>query len=169
MSRQDKKAQFEAKKSSRLPLLALILGVLIAGAAVAWALLPDGSGGLQTLKASNGVVQVPQGDLDGGQARFYKVATAKGEVSFFLVKSQDGVIRAAFDSCDVCYKEKKGYRQEGHAMVCNNCNQAFPTDLVNVVKGGCNPAPLHRELRGTDVVIELAALEQGSTYFNPAN
>jgi len=166
MDRQEKKAQFETKKSSRLPLLVLIAGVLIAGAAAAWALLPGGSGGLQTLKARDGVVQIPQGDLEGGQARFYKVATSAGEISFFLVKSQDGVIRAAFDSCDVCYKEKKGYRQEGNAMICNNCNQAFRTDLINVVKGGCNPAPLQRELRGNQVVIELAALEQGSQYFN---
>ena len=29
-------------------------------------------------------------------------------------------------------------------MVCLNCDQRFPTDKVNVVKGGCNPAPLKR-------------------------
>jgi len=166
MSRQEKKAQFEQNKSTRLPLLVAVIGVLIAGAAAAWALLPGGSGGMQTLKAQDGIVQIPQGDLEGGQARFYKVATSAGEISFFLVKSQDGVIRAALDTCDVCYKEKKGYRQEGDAMVCNNCNQAFRTDLINVVKGGCNPAPLQRELRGKNVVIELVALEQGSPYFN---
>jgi len=166
MSRQDKKAQFESRKTSRLPLLALIVGVLIAGGAASWALLPGGSGGMQTLKVNNGVVQIPQQDLEGGQARFYKVATSTGDISFFLVKSQDGVIRAAFDTCDVCYKEKKGYRQEGNSMICNNCNQAFRTDMINVVKGGCNPAPLQRELRGNDVVIEVAALEQGSPYFN---
>jgi uncharacterized membrane protein len=76
------------------------------------------------------------------------------------------VIRAAFDTCDVCYPEKKGYRQEGDFMVCNNCDQKFRTDLINVVKGGCNPAPLQRELQGDQVVIRLAALEEGSWYFN---
>lgn len=166
MTRQDKKAQFETRPARRKPMLILAAALLLAGAAAAWLLLAGNPGGLQTLRVENGRVQVPQSALADGQARFYKVATAGGEVSFFLLKSQDGVIRAAFDTCDVCYRERKGYRQEGNSMVCNNCNQAFRSDLINVVKGGCNPVPLARQLRGDQVVIELAALEQGRPYFN---
>ena len=29
-------------------------------------------------------------------------------------------------------------------MVCNNCGQKFSSDLINEIKGGCNPAPLER-------------------------
>jgi uncharacterized membrane protein len=81
------------------------------------------------------------------------------------VKSIDGIVRAAFDACDVCYKSKKGYRQEGDNMVCNNCNQKFRTDQVNEVKGGCNPAPLNRRIEGTQVVISGQDILKGAWYF----
>jgi uncharacterized membrane protein len=74
-------------------------------------------------------------------------------------------MRAAFDACDVCYREKKGYRQEGMFMVCNNCDQRFRTDLVNEVKGGCNPAPLERRVEGNEIVIRTADIAKGGWYF----
>jgi uncharacterized membrane protein len=165
MSRQDKKAQFQQATKRRTLWPILIAVLIIAGAAGAWVLF---SGGLSQsqLQVDNGIVRIPQSAFADGTARFYKVQSSRGEIGFFLVKSPDGVIRAAFDTCDVCYQEKKGYRQEGDFMVCNNCDQKFRTDLINVVKGGCNPAPLQRELQGDQVVIRLAALEEGSWYFN---
>jgi hypothetical protein len=56
------------------------------------------------------------------------------------MKSADGVIRAAYDACDVCYRERKGYHQEGDDMVCNNCGRHFPSTSiesagVTLVKG----------------------------------
>lgn len=166
MARDAKKAQFEAPKQRRTPWLILVVALVVAGAVAAWALLPGGSPGQGQLAVKNGAVQIPASELSDGSAKFYTVKGSRGDITFFLVKSHDGVIRAAFDTCDVCYKEKKGYRQEGDQMVCNNCNQSFRSDLINVVKGGCNPAPLQRELQGDQVVIQLAALEQGSWYFN---
>jgi len=166
MAREEKKAKFEQSGKRRSPWLILIIVLLVTGAAAAWALLPKGASGQSQLTVKDGAVRVPASEFADGTAKFYTVEGSRGEIGFFLVKSADGVIRAAFDTCDVCYKEKKGYRQEGDNMVCNNCNQTFRTDLVNVVKGGCNPAPLQRELRGDQVVIQLAALEQGSWYFN---
>ncbi len=82
-----------------------------------------------------------------------------------MVKSHDGVIRSAFDTCDVCYKALKGYRQEGNEMVCNNCDMRFKTDKINVVKGGCNPAPLQRQKAGDKIVIAAADIEKGGWYF----
>lgn len=166
MSTQDKKSQFVQPQKSRLPLILVLVALIAAGAVAAWALLPGASSGHKMVQAENGLVKIPQADISGGEAKFYTFKTTQGVVDFFLVKSRDGVIRAAFDTCDVCYKEKKGYRQEGDMMVCNNCDQAFGTHLINVVKGGCNPAPLARELQGDQVLIQTAALEQGSWYFN---
>jgi uncharacterized membrane protein len=165
MSRQDKKSQFQptAKRRATWPILIAVL--LIAGAIGAWLLIAGGPSQAR-LQVENGVVRIPQNAFADGTAHFYKVQGSRGEIAFFLVKSTDGVIRAAFDTCDVCYQEKKGYRQEGDFMVCNNCGQKFRTDLINQVKGGCNPAPLQRGLSGDQVVIQLAALEQGSWYFN---
>jgi uncharacterized membrane protein len=101
-----------------------------------------------------------------GAARFYRYATSAGrEIRFFVLKSSDGVVRAAFDTCDVCYRERRGYHQTGDNMICNNCERAFRSVDVNVISGGCNPAPLERTLDGDQIVITTAALERGAWYF----
>lgn len=101
-----------------------------------------------------------------GAARFYRYVTTAGrEVRFFVLRSSDGVVRAAFDTCDVCYRERRGYHQAGDKMICGNCGQAFRSVDVNVISGGCNPAPLERTLDGDQVVITTAALERGAWYF----
>lgn len=113
-----------------------------------------------------GDVTLDAATFEDGQARFYRYAAASGrDVRFFVTKSADGVIRAAFDSCDVCYRERKGYRQVGGVMVCNNCGQSFPSDRINELRGGCNPAPIERTVVDGHVVLRAAALEQGAFYF----
>ena len=108
----------------------------------------------------------PVAEFADGQARFYRYASTTGkEIRFFVMKSSDGVIRAAFDSCDVCYRERRGYRQSGDSMICNNCGQAFASSNINVLQGGCNPAPIERRVEGDHVVLAAAALEQGQFYF----
>jgi len=102
----------------------------------------------------------------GDQARFYAFAGSDGKtISFFVLRSSDGVIRAAFDACDVCYPAHKGYSQDDDEMVCNNCGSRFSSVRINDVSGGCNPAPLERSVQGDEVIIQAAALEAGSRYF----
>jgi uncharacterized membrane protein len=109
---------------------------------------------------------VPAAAFADGQARFYRYSTAAGRaVSLFVIKSSDGVIRAALDACTVCYRERRGYHQEGDVMVCNNCGKAFRSADVNVITGGCNPIPLERSVEGDRVVVRSAALESGAVYF----
>jgi uncharacterized membrane protein len=79
-------------------------------------------------------------------------------VTFFVVKSPDGVIRAAVDACDVCYRSGKGYVQEGGTMVCTNCGMRFATDRINEVKGGCNPAPLARTVNNDQLLIAMSEI-----------
>ena len=85
-------------------------------------------------------------------------------VTYFVLKSSDGVIRAAIDACDVCYRAGKGYTQEGDYMVCENCGQRFASTRINVVKGGCNPAPLNRVVKGSNLIIKIADINQNSWY-----
>jgi uncharacterized membrane protein len=111
-------------------------------------------------------VSLAASDFDDGQARFYRYVTAAGsEVRFFVMKSSDGVVRAAFDTCDVCFREQKGYRQAGDSMICMNCGLSFPSREINVQHGGCNPAPIERTVEGDRVVLRAAALESGARYF----
>ena len=145
------------------------LGLAIAILAVAGFIIFGGGGpggSFSPVKAEAGMVTIPANQISASAAQYYtyKGAGSK-QINFFVLKSSDGVIRAAFDACDVCYREKKGYRQEGDTMVCNNCGQRFPSVKVNEIKGGCNPAPLVRVMDGQNLVIRSADIEKGAWYF----
>jgi uncharacterized membrane protein len=109
---------------------------------------------------------LPVASFADGKAKYYTVKQNGKEIDFFVVKSADGVIRAAIDSCDVCYQARRGYRQEGDEMVCNNCGQRFASNKINEVKGGCNPVPLTRTVQGDTLIIEPEdVVAEGSRYF----
>ncbi len=122
-------------------------------------------GKFKTLKPKDGNVYIPVDSVNDGKAHYFKVKADDGiAVDFFVVRSGDGVIRAAVDSCDVCYRSGKGYIQEGNVMVCTNCGRRFATDRINEVKGGCNPAPLARQIQGDNLVISMADINTNSWY-----
>ena len=169
--RQTKREKFEEKtpsaKRSLAPIAVLILAVVAIGG---WFLMgPQAVGGPEVVSAGqDGTIKFPSADFSDGKAKFYRFKGQSGPIDFFVVRSHDGVIRSAFDTCDVCYKALKGYRQEGDDMVCNNCDQRFKTDMINVVKGGCNPAPLKRQQASEAVVIAANDIEAGAWYFKGA-
>jgi uncharacterized membrane protein len=102
-----------------------------------------------------------------GKTRHFTYKSGNGVVIRYLIlKSSDGVIRAAFDACDVCWPEKKGYSQKSDSLVCNNCGKRFPSARVNEVQGGCNPAPLKRKMENGNVIIQVADILEGKKYFN---
>ncbi len=119
----------------------------------------------KTVKDANGEILIPLEDIKDGSAHHYQYKNGGQTVKFFIVQSDDGVIRAAFDACDVCFHAKKGYTQEGDYMICNNCGQKFHSSRINVIKGGCNPAPLDRAERGEDLVIRAGDILKGTKYF----
>jgi uncharacterized membrane protein len=101
-----------------------------------------------------------------GKARFYTYTTAAGQtIRFFVMKSADGIVRAAMDACVVCYRKRLGYRQDGDQMVCNKCGQSFASTRINEVTGGCNPIPLDRQVAGGRVSIRAAALETNAVHY----
>ncbi|PLY04938.1 MAG: DUF2318 domain-containing protein [Desulfuromonas sp.] len=164
--RQEKREQFTKTRSKSSKLLPLVMVALVVAGGAAWLFVSPGDGGHRLVSADrDGRILLATGDFADGQARFYRFEDESGPIDFFVVQSRDGVIRAAFDSCDVCYRELKGYRQEGNEMVCVNCGQRFPTDKINVLKGGCNPAPLERQQRADQVVIAASDIKRGAGYF----
>lgn len=111
-------------------------------------------------------IQIPLAEVSSGQAKFYQYKTASGKPTrFFVIKSSDGVYRAAADACVVCYREKKGYRQQGDDMVCNNCRKHFPSAYVNEVTGGCNPDGIPRTIQGDKLLIAASDLEARADLF----
>ncbi len=110
-------------------------------------------------------IAYPVKDFQNGKARFYSYPAGNVTIKYFLLKSSDGVIRAAFDACDVCWQEGKGYTQKGDFMVCNNCGRRFASIRVNEVEGGCNPAPLTRAIRGDKIILKVNDILDGKQYF----
>ncbi|OGL42471.1 MAG: hypothetical protein A2042_09135 [Candidatus Schekmanbacteria bacterium GWA2_38_11] len=111
-------------------------------------------------------ISYPVSDFEDGKAKYYSFENNGVTIKYFILKSSDRTIRAAFDACDVCFKWKMGYAQEGDFMVCRRCGQKFLSTKVNEVKGGCNPAPLNRRIEGKKVVIDKKDILEGEFYFN---
>jgi uncharacterized membrane protein len=113
------------------------------------------------------VVTHPISLFDEGKAKHFEFRADNGiTIKYFVLKSSDGVVRAAFDACDVCWPSGKGYFQEQDNMVCRNCGKRFASVKINVVKGGCNPAPLNRKIDGDNLVINVADILAGQSYFD---
>jgi uncharacterized membrane protein len=115
--------------------------------------------------AEDGAVRLPVSTFDDYQAHFYTYMHEGRPIEFFVLKSNDGVIRAALNACDVCFSAKKGYTQDGDEMVCNNCGRRFPANQINEVQGGCNPSPLNRAVEGDTLIIQVEDLVNGLGYF----
>jgi hypothetical protein len=138
---------------------------------------PSGSQGLQVsaatlghdpyplVVAEDGIVRLPLSTFDDYKAHFYTYMHEGRPIEFFVLKSKDGVVRAAFNACDVCFQSRQGYRQEGDEMVCNNCGNRFPSNKINEVRGGCNPSPLDRSVEGDTLIILVEDIIGGQGYF----
>jgi hypothetical protein len=110
-------------------------------------------------------VRLPLSMFDDRKAHHYTYMHDGRPIEFFVLKSQDGVVRVAFNACDVCFESRRGYTQDGDEMICNNCGRRFPADQINVVHGGCNPSPLDRTVQGDTLVITVEDIITGLDYF----
>ena len=176
-NRESKKAiVINAGKKSPTPIIIAAVVAIAVAAGLGLFLFPGGlTTNTQVAGTTPGAPAVDDGRITyavsmfaDGKARHFQYADAESKttISYFILKSTDGVIRAAFDACDVCWRAGKGYYQEGSTMVCRNCGRRFESVMVNEVKGGCNPAPLERTIENDLVVIHVDDLKKGQTYFN---
>ena len=122
-------------------------------------------GAHKKVKSVDGSIKIPLAQVSDGKAHHFQYVTDISTIKFFVLKSKDGVIRAAFDACDVCFPAKKGYTQDGEFMICNNCGRRFHASRINVVEGGCNPAPLKRQVVDQHLVIAVKDVIPGSRFF----
>lgn len=164
--RSEKQAQFvgntERRRRNRLLAVAV---VMLAAGALGWGVARSNGVRVPQVKAEGGVIRLPLAQVNDGQAHFFRYQIGSVSVPFFVVRGTDGGIRVALDTCDVCYAEKKGYRQQGDVMVCINCDQQFPTVRINEVSGGCNPVAIPSATSGEILTIAAVDLERGVRYF----
>ena len=171
-----KAAVLKSEKSNVKP-LTLVLGAAVVlitaaiafyvtGATTAQSNAISSANTVSTADAGTSQVSYPVSMFADGKARHFDLKAGELTVRYFILKSSDGVIRAAFDACDVCWPAGKGYYQEGDDMVCRNCGRRFASVLVNEVQGGCNPAPLNRKVEGDQLILKVDDILTGKSYFN---
>jgi ribosomal protein S27E len=114
----------------------------------------------------DGIMEIPVSEV-GTSAKWHTYNSNGVNVRFFLVKGGDGKIHLATDACDVCYREKRGYRQTGAVMTCNNCGQTFAINTIGTgnLSGGCWPSYIPMKIEGNNVTIKTSDLDGKRSLF----
>ena len=159
------------KKPNRAPWVGVIIGAALIAIGLVFYMTTQSDNPVTAsangpMVVNGNAIVFPANLFADGSARHFEYADGEHTIRYFILKSSDGILRAAFDACDVCWPAGKGYYQDGDNMVCRNCGRRFASVLVNEVKGGCNPAPLKRRLEKDKLVIQIEDIQQGRQYFN---
>ncbi|MFX0174134.1 MAG: Fe-S-containing protein [Candidatus Hodarchaeota archaeon] len=92
------------------------------------------------------------------KAKFYGYNSESTLIKFFAVIGSDNNVHIAFDACDVCYSDKKGYTQDDTVMVCNNCGNKFLITGIGTenLQGGCWPSYLPVDMNTGQIRIKIS-------------
>ncbi|MDR2357693.1 MAG: DUF2318 domain-containing protein [Oscillospiraceae bacterium] len=113
-------------------------------------------------------IVIPVADISE-KAGFYPAEIDGTSLEVIAVKAPDGTIRTAFNTCQVCYGSGRGYyKQDGDALVCQNCGNRFKMSQVEIESGGCNPWPIFDEnktVTDESITISYDLLRQATQIF----
>lgn len=102
-------------------------------------------------------------------ASFYEYEVEGTTVSFFAVKANDGTVRTAFNTCQICNGSPYAYfTQEGDVFTCNNCGNRYSLDMIEQERGGCNPIPIsssEKSVTENEILIKEELLEENVDLF----
>lgn len=77
---------------------------------------------------------------------FYPATVNGTELEVLAVRTADGMVRTAFNTCQICYDSGRGYyKQVGDFLVCQNCGNRYSMEQIETEQGGCNPVPIFPE------------------------
>lgn len=126
------------------------------------------AGGLNTKGAASGNLKIMKSELSE-TVIFYPYKAGGISMEVLAVKADDGTIRTAFNTCQVCYDSGRGYyKQHSDELVCQNCGNRFKINQIEKLRGGCNPVPILNENKTEDetsIVILKAFLEENKGLF----
>lgn len=150
------------RRTRRISIAASLLMIAVVGIAVHYSSQggTPGPSPVQTPPPQvDTTVAIPVSQLSAS-ALFYNYNSGGTLVRYFGAVGSDGNVHVATDACDVCFSEKKGYRQVGDAMKCNNCGKEFAINSVGTenISGGCWPSYLPVTISGEDAVVQLSDL-----------
>jgi hypothetical protein len=116
----------------------------------------------------NGDLRIPKKEVTP-TVKFYPYKAGGVLMEVLALRAPDGTVRTAFNTCQVCYSSGRGYyTQKGDYLVCNNCGNRFLSSQVELVKGGCNPVPITKDLKAEDadfITIPKALMEEAKPLF----
>lgn len=147
-----KNTRAREKKGVWLPAAAVFLLAAVTAAAL---FSKSGSSGSESgqppasvesqIISEGGSLVIPVSEVSS-TARFYPVEVDGTQMEILAIKDSGGNIRTAFNTCQICYSSGRGYyKQDGGALVCQNCGNRFTVDHVEIESGGCNPWPVFPE------------------------
>ncbi|HHV64458.1 MAG TPA: DUF2318 domain-containing protein [Peptococcaceae bacterium] len=105
-------------------------------------------------------------------AKFYPFSIDGTNMEVLALKAEDGTVRTALNTCQVCYNSRRGYYKQDPVtkeLVCQNCGNRFAPENVELIKGGCNPIPITPEIKtddGTTITITKELLKEGKFLFS---
>ncbi|MBL7051925.1 MAG: DUF2318 domain-containing protein [Nanoarchaeota archaeon] len=110
-------------------------------------------------------IQIPISEISSTLTKYTLDYNGK-EITYFAVLGTDGIVRTAFDGCDIC-GGYKGYSQRGTDVVCINCGKVFSIDDLGKTNtgGGCWPTFLDHEIEGDYIVISKSDIEDKAYMF----
>jgi uncharacterized membrane protein len=118
--------------------------------------------------AAQGDIIIPAGEISSN-AKFYSSQIDGTTIEILAVKASDGSIRTAFNTCQSCYGSGRGYyKQSGNVLICQNCQNRFTIDQVELSKSGCNPIPItakDKRIEGKNIIISKEFLAKSKGKF----
>jgi uncharacterized membrane protein len=120
----------------------------------------------QVVTPKNGAVRIAVSEVHDGKVHFFTYKKSGKRINFFIRTDGKDNLSACFDACFTCYKHKKGYRQEGTDLICNECNLKFRlAEEQWDTSHGCSPIQLRSRIENGEVVITNDDLEKGARLF----
>lgn len=155
----------ELKKKKAVAGILCIVVTLIIGVFV----VKDAVGKSSSTTASKGGdLIIPKSEVTE-TAKFYPYNANGTNMEVLAVKASDGTIRTAFNTCQICNGSPRAYyKQEGSALVCQNCGNKFSMDMVEKERGGCNPIPIMQEDKmddGENIIIAEEFIIENKSLF----
>ena len=148
---------------------AIVVGVaVILGAVILMSKMGFDSGNEDISSAADKDVVINKSEITE-TVKFYPAKVDNKKMEILAVKADDGTIRTAFNTCQVCNGSPRAYyKQEGDVLVCQNCGNQFSMDMIELQRGGCNPVPIYKENKiddGTNIVISKEFIAQNKELF----
>lgn len=123
-------------------LIIVVLTMLSGGA--------PGSHVVELEETENGELVINKVDVTK-TAKFYSYESNGTYMEVIAVRANDGSVRTAFNTCQVCFNSGRGYYEQlGEDLICNNCGNRFTIDQIELIKGGCNPVPILDGMKAED-------------------